>query len=105
LTFGKWGAPDGPYFFVPLFGPTTLRDGTGVVVRFYLGPSGYIDNIALRNSLYGLFYLDTRAQALQAESVLDTAALDRYRYLRNAYLKNRRYQLYNGKPPPEPDEE
>jgi phospholipid-binding lipoprotein MlaA len=105
LTFGKWGAPDGPYFFVPLFGPTTLRDGTGVVVRFYVGPAGYIDNIALRNSLYGLFYLDTRAQALQAESVLDTAALDRYRYLRNAYLKNRRYLLYNGKPPPEPDEE
>ena len=105
LTFGKWGAPDGPYFFVPLFGPTTVRDGTGVVVRFYLGPSGYIDNIAVRNSLYGLFYLDTRAQALQAESVLDTAALDKYRFLRNAYLKSRRYQLYNGKPPPEPEEE
>ena len=105
LTFGKWGAPEGAYLFVPLFGPTTVRDGTGVIVRIYLSPTGYIDNIALRNSLYGLFYLDTRAQALQAESVLDTAALDRYRYLRNAYLKNRRYLLYNGKPPPEPDEE
>jgi phospholipid-binding lipoprotein MlaA len=46
-----------------------------------------------------------RAQALSAESVLDTAALDRYRFLRNAYLKNRRYQVYDGKPPPEEDEE
>src|SRR5205085_2634516 len=33
ITFGKWGAPQGPYFFVPLFGPTTLRDGTGTAVR------------------------------------------------------------------------
>jgi phospholipid-binding lipoprotein MlaA len=105
LTFGKWGAPDGAYLFVPLFGPTTVRDGTGVIVRFYLGPTGYINDIAVRNSLWGLYYLDARAQALQAEGVLDTAALDKYRFLRNAYLKARRYQLYDGKPPPEPEEE
>ncbi len=59
----------------------------------------------MRNTLYGLGYLDTRAQALSAESVLDTAALDRYRFLRNAYLKNRRFQVYDGKPPPEEDED
>ena len=29
------------------------------------------------------------------------AALDKYRFLRNAYLKNRRYQVYDGKPPPD----
>ena len=105
ITFGKWGAPQGPYFFVPLFGPTTVRDGTGVVVRYFLSPIGYINEIPLRNSLYGIGYLDLRAQALSAESVLDTAALDRYRYLRNAYLKNRRYQVYEGKLPPEEDED
>jgi phospholipid-binding lipoprotein MlaA len=105
LTFGKWGASDGAYLFVPLFGPTTVRDGTGAIVRIYASPLGYIDNIGLRNSLWGLGYLDARAQALQAEGVLDTAALDKYRFLRNAYLRARRYQLYNGKPPPEPEEE
>jgi phospholipid-binding lipoprotein MlaA len=105
ITFGKWGIPQGPYLFVPLFGPTTVRDGTGVLVRYFIGPVGYIDNIPLRNSLYGLGYLDLRAQALSAESVLDTAALDKYRFLRNAYLKNRRYQVYDGKPPPEEDED
>lgn len=105
LTFGKWGAPDGAYLFIPLFGPTTVRDGTGAIVRIYASPTGYIDNIGLRNSLWGLGYLDARAQALQAEGVLDTAALDKYRFLRNAYLRARRYQLYNGKPPPELEEE
>ncbi|HEV8257853.1 MAG TPA: VacJ family lipoprotein [Casimicrobiaceae bacterium] len=105
ITFGKWGVPQGPYFFVPLFGPTTVRDGTGTVVRFFLSPIGHINEIPVRNSLYAIGYVDTRAQALSAESVLDTAALDRYRFLRNAYLKNRRYQVYEGKPPPEEDED
>ncbi|OLE18969.1 MAG: hypothetical protein AUG50_04945 [Betaproteobacteria bacterium 13_1_20CM_3_63_8] len=105
LTFGKWGAPDGAYLFIPLFGPTTVRDGTGAVVRIYFSPTGYISDIAVRNSLWGLNYLDTRAQLLQSEGVLDTASIDKYRFLRNAYLRARRYQLYNGKPPPEPEEE
>ncbi|HEY8623619.1 MAG TPA: VacJ family lipoprotein [Casimicrobiaceae bacterium] len=105
LTFGKWGAPDGAYLFIPLFGPTTVRDGTGALVRIYASPTGYISDVAVRNSLYALGYLDTRAQLLQGEGVLDTAALDKYRFLRNAYLKARRYQLYDGKPPPEAEEE
>ena len=105
ITFGKWGAPQGPYLFVPLFGPTTVRDGTGWLVRIYANPLGYIDNVPLRNVIYGLNYLDTRAQLLSAEGVLDAAALDKYRYLRNAYLRARRYQVYDGKPPPEDEEE
>ena len=105
ITFGKWGAPQGPYLFVPLFGPTTVRDGTGTLVRMFISPIGYIRDVPVRNSIYGMNYVDTRAQALSAESVLDTAALDRYRFLRNAYLKNRRYQVYDGKPPPEDDED
>lgn len=104
ITFGKWGAPDGPYLFIPLFGPTTVRDGTGTLVRIYVGPIGYLRNVPVRNSLYALGYLDTRAQLLGAESVLETAALDKYRYLRNAYLRARRYQVYDGKPPPDEDE-
>jgi phospholipid-binding lipoprotein MlaA len=105
ITFGKWGAPQGPYIFVPLFGPTTVRDGTGWLVRIYANPIGYIGDVRLRNSLYGLNYLDTRAQLLSAEGVLEAAALDKYRYLRNAYLRARRYQVYDGKPPPEDEEE
>jgi phospholipid-binding lipoprotein MlaA len=105
LTLGKWGAPDGPYLFVPLFGPTTVRDGTGAIIRIVASPTGYIDSTALSDTIWGLNYLDTRSQALQAEGVLDTAAIDKYRFLRNAYLRSRRYQLYDGKPPPEKEDE
>lgn len=105
LTFGKWGIANGPYLFVPLFGPTTFRDGTGYLVRLFTGPIGYMHDVGWRNSIYGVSYVDTRAQALGTESVLDTAALDKYRFLRNAYLKARRYQVYDGKPPPEEEEQ
>ncbi len=105
ITFGKWGAPQGPYLFIPLFGPTTVRDGTGALVRIYASPIGYINDVPLRNFVYGLNYLDTRAQLLSAEGVLEAAAIDKYRYLRNAYLKARRYQVYEGKPPPEEEDE
>jgi phospholipid-binding lipoprotein MlaA len=103
-TFGTWGFPQGPYLFVPFFGPTTVRDGTGAIVRVMVGPVGYIGEVPVRNSLYGLGAVDLRAQALSAGAIVDTAALDRYLFIRNAYLQRRRYLLYDGKPPPEPEE-
>jgi len=103
-TLGAWGLPQGPYLFVPFFGPTTVRDGSGTIVRIMVGPVGYIGEVPLRNSLYGLGAVDLRAQALSAGAIVDTAALDRYLFIRNAYLQRRRYLLYDGKPPPEPEE-
>jgi phospholipid-binding lipoprotein MlaA len=105
LTFGKWGFDQGPYLFVPLFGPTTFRDGAGWITRIAIGPVGYIPDVALRNALYGAGAVDVRAQYVQAGKLVDTAAIDRYLFIRNAYLQRRRYLVYDGKPPPAPEEE
>ena len=105
LTFGKWGIDQGPYLFVPLLGPTTFRDGAGWVARAYVGPVGYISDVPLRNSIYGVGAVDLRAQVTETSQIIDTAALDRYVFIRNAYLQRRRYLLYDGKPPPEPEEQ
>jgi phospholipid-binding lipoprotein MlaA len=104
-TFAVWGLPQGPYLFIPLFGPTTVRDGTGVLVRIAVGPVGYISDVPVRNSIYGLGYVDLRSQVLESGSLVDTAALDRYIFIRNAYLQRRRYLIYDGKPPPESEDE
>ena len=104
-TFGVWGAPQGPYLFIPFLGPTTVRDGTGVLVRIAAGPVGYIRDVPFRNSLYGLGAVDQRAQALGAGALVETAALDRYLFIRNAYLQRRRFLVYDGKPPPESEDE
>jgi phospholipid-binding lipoprotein MlaA len=105
LTFGTWGFPQGPYLFVPLIGPTTVRDGTGLGVRFYTGLVGYIPDVSLRNTTYGIGAIDRRAQALEAESLIDQASLDRYAFIRRAYLQRRLYLLYGGNVPPEKEEE
>jgi phospholipid-binding lipoprotein MlaA len=104
LTYGKWGFEQGPYLFIPLLGPTTFRDGAGWLTRLFVGPVGFIPDVPLRNSLYGVGYLDVRAQVEEASRIVDTAAIDRYTFIRNAYLQRRRYLLYDGKPPPEPED-
>ena len=91
---------------MPLFGPTTLRDGTGTVIRAYLGPTTYIfTDVPVRNVIWGVGALDLRANMLGTEAMVDQAALDRYRFIRNAYLRARHYQVYDGKPPPEDEED
>jgi phospholipid-binding lipoprotein MlaA len=104
LAFGTWGFQQGPYLFVPLIGPTTVRDGTGLAIRGYLGPVNYISDVPARNVLYGIGALNERAEALSTESIIDQAALDRYTFIRRAYLQRRQYLLYEGKVPPEKEE-
>jgi len=104
-TFGAWGFDQGPYLFVPIFGPTTFRDGAGWIARIAVGPVGYIPVVPVRNVLYGAGAVDLRAQVTEATKLVDTAAIDRYLFIRNAYLQRRRYLVYDGKPPPEPEEE
>jgi phospholipid-binding lipoprotein MlaA len=103
-TFGVWGAAQGPYLFIPFLGPTTVRDGTGNLIRLVVGPVGYIPDVPWRNTIYGIGAVDLRAQALGAGALVETAALDRYLFIRNAYLQRRRFLVYDGKPPPEPEE-
>ena len=103
-TFGVWGFPQGPYLFVPLFGPTTVRDGTGTLVRLYIGPVGYIPDVPTRNILYGLGAIDLRYQAQDAVVFVNDASLDAYSFIRSAYLQRRLYLLYDGKVPPDKDD-
>lgn len=98
-TLGYWGLGQGPYLFLPLIGPTTFRDGTGSLVRVYLEPTGDISNSALRNSVFALSVIDERALAEDALGLADKASLDRYRFIRNAYLQRRYYLVYDGQPP------
>lgn len=100
-TLGYWGAGDGPFLMLPLLGPSDVRDAIGTGVQGYYDPVWNLDNIAVRNSLTGLSVVDNRANLLDAEKVLDEAALDRYTFIRDAYLQQRRSLIYDGNPPRE----
>jgi phospholipid-binding lipoprotein MlaA len=97
-TLGKWGAEQGPFFVWPLLGPSTVRDSLGRVVGFYTNPVNYVDSVRLQNSLWGLSLVDTRASLFPVERLLD-GALDRYQFIRDAYLQRRRSLVFDGNPP------
>ena len=62
-TFGYWGIPQGPYLFIPLWGPTTVRDGTGSILRLLWSPTNEIPDVPVRNVIYGLVTVERDAQA------------------------------------------
>jgi phospholipid-binding lipoprotein MlaA len=103
-TLGKWGVESGPYLVLPLMGPSTVRDTLGRVADSPLSPQRYIDRVDVRNTLYVVSIVNTRSELLEAGRLLDTAALDRYTFVRDAWLQRRQNQVYDGKPPKPKDE-
>ena len=98
-TLGVWGVQSGPYFVIPFLGPSTARDAPARVVD----PSWYyasvLDNNTLYWSIWGLDKVRIRANLFQAEGVLQEAALDKYSFIRDAWLQRRRNMVYDGSPP------
>ena len=99
-TLGVWGVSEGAYLYWPIIGPRTTRDTVGWVVDSYTDPVWYINDVPVRNSLVGLRYIDMRASLLPTDKIVEQAAFDKYSYIRDAYLQNRRSVVRDGKPAP-----
>ncbi len=104
-TFGRWGAAPGAYIVVPVFGPRDVRDTAGLVLDVVTGPVGQIGNVPTSNTLSAVRLVSGRAALLPADKVIEEAALDKYSYVRDAYLQRRRNLVHDGNPPREPDSE
>jgi len=100
-TLGKWGIGSGPYLVLPFVGPSSLRDGGGLLVDWRYDPFFHVSNIPVRNTLLALRTIDTRADLLGATDVLEQAALDKYTFVRDAFFQYRRSQIYDGNAPRE----
>jgi phospholipid-binding lipoprotein MlaA len=102
-TLGYWGVASGPYLVLPLFGSSSTRDAPGLAVDFVASPFFYWNPDApVRWGLFALDIIDIRANLLEAEKFLDTAAIDRYSFLRDSYLQRREYLINDGNPPTGP---
>ena len=98
-TLGYWGVPAGPYFVLPLFGPSTLRDAAALPVDAYGSAVGHVNDVSVRNSLIGVNVIQTRASLLTTTDFLESAALDKYSFQRDAFLQKRRNEIQDGNPP------
>jgi phospholipid-binding lipoprotein MlaA len=100
-TLGRWGVESGPYLMLPFFGPSSIRDGAGLVADGHVNPLWRVEPVDERNQIVATSIVDKRAILLNKEEVLDAAALDRYAFIRDAYMQRRRSLVYDGDPPRE----
>jgi phospholipid-binding lipoprotein MlaA len=101
LTLGKWGLGNGPYMMLPLLGPSTLRDSAGYLVDRNFAASKLPPTTGGQVAVTTVEVVNARASFLNAGQLMDQVALDKYSFLRDAYLSRRRDALYDGAPPME----
>ncbi|HEX2796434.1 MAG TPA: VacJ family lipoprotein [Immundisolibacter sp.] len=94
-AFGAWGIGSGPYLVLPILGPSSVRDGVGLVGNYFLLPQNYIEDDGTRWGVTILGGIDTRYRLLDASNVLEQAALDRYAFVRSSYTQHRQNLVEN----------
>jgi len=103
-TLAVWGIPEGPYLFIPILGPNTLLDAASIPIDIASDPLYHYDNSSVRDKVYVLRLIDLRMRLLTAETLLEDSK-DPYLTLRESYLQNRRFQVYDGSPPSTDEED
>ena len=101
-TLGVWGLRTGPYMVLPLFGPSSVRETFALPVNQAASPAGAFGDSSTQYALTTLSIVNTRAGLLGAGRLLDDIALDKYTFVRDAYLQRRRSLVRDGAE--EPDE-
>ena len=103
LTLARWGIGSGPYLVLPLFGPSSVRDGFGRGMDAVSRPEGYFlpfwQTLLIRSG----DLLDTRARYREEIAANRAEAFDFYVFTRTAYRENRTFRERDGRDPPDTD--
>jgi len=97
-TLGVWGVPEGPYIMMPFFGPYTVRSGVGILADAYVSPQLRLFNSSVTTKVNILWLVHRRSMLIGIDEEIQRA-FDRYAFVRDAYIQNREYLLYDGNPP------
>lgn len=95
-TLGRWGVKPGPYVVLPMFGPSTLRDTVVFPLDLKGDPWSYVEPTHTFVVGSVVRVVDLRAAALDASGLVEDAALDRYEFIRDAYLQRRESKVHDG---------
>jgi len=103
-TLGRWGFGAGAYVVWPVLGPSSVRDSAALPAdRWFASPSVFIQDGRWQAGITVLQIVNTRANLLGATRLLDDIALDKYSFIRDAYLQRRRSLVYDGDAPATPE--
>lgn len=101
-TLGYHGVASGPYIVLPLLGPSSVRDAGGRVLDIASDPvflGSFFVAPFIGPVVGSTRFTDARAGLLKNEKTVDEAALDKYEFIREAYLQRRRNLVHDGNPP------
>lgn len=97
MTLALWGVPEGPFLFLPVFGPSNPRDGIGLGVNAVMDPFTWVGKgaavTALNWSRWGLSAVDQRERHLDDIESVKKTALDPYATFRSLYRQHRQSQI------------
>ena len=94
ITFAKWGDKKSPYIMIPFLGPSTIRDGFGLMFDYtFFTPYPYIHKDFIIESVLILRYIDLRSRMFDTDKLISQAP-DPYSFMREAYLQHRHYLIY-----------
>lgn len=100
-TLAVWGFDPGPYLVLPLFGPTTPRDGLALAEGAIISPMSLTDSTTLRAWYFSVRIVSGRAAAEQQIRRREEAATDPYLYTREGFKQHRRFLINDGETPSE----
>ncbi|MFL6619609.1 MAG: VacJ family lipoprotein [Povalibacter sp.] len=104
-TLAVWGVGSGPYLTLPFFGPSSLRDAPSRVFDYFLGPLEYVQiPWETEWGLRGIDIIHSRSELLSLDPTLQKT-FDPYAFIRDAWVQQREFAIYDGNPPPETLEE
>tara|TARA_B100000579_G_C22815682_1_gene847711 strand:+ start:551 stop:1336 length:786 start_codon:yes stop_codon:yes gene_type:complete len=98
-TLATWGVGDGFYIVLPLFGPSNIRDSTGMIMTMMADPfNAYVTSqgdawaIPLRTTANAI---DQRSQIIDEVNALRDNSVDYYAAVRSSYYQNRKAAIMN----------
>jgi phospholipid-binding lipoprotein MlaA len=100
-TLAVWGVGSGPYLTLPFFGPSTLRDAPSRMFDFFFDPVTYVD--VPWEGLWGkrvVNVVHSRSELLPLDATLQRT-FDPYAFIRDSWLQQREFAIFDGNPPPE----
>ncbi|MGL6070913.1 MlaA family lipoprotein [Craterilacuibacter sp.] len=105
-TFATWGWKQSDYLMLPFFGPSTVRDSSGLGVSLAIpGPEKLVYSTPTEAvGFYGLYGINERERLLGLEKQLDESSLDAYTFTRDAYMQMRAKKT-GTQLPQDPDDE
>jgi len=102
-TLGRYGVGAGAYVVLPILGPSTVRDTAATPLDRLASPPALFDGTGTQIGFTLLQIINTRAELLGASRVIDDISLDKYTFIRDAYLQRRRSLVFDGDAPETPE--